>query len=240
MNRHGNLLVMSRIYPPLLLAVALCVGSSATAQVIFVPDRTPQVSVSGLGTVEVAPDLAKVTLGVYILDPNLRQAKQGVDKSVGRLLDLAESQGIQPTDISSSAANIEPSYSEAETPEFIGYEVTRSVNVTIRDLSRLDQLIDAAIEAGANREFSVRLESSKIREIEAQAMALAIEDAKAKARQLAEGFGAKLGAIRSVGPKTNSSSTSYMAAYLSYGRGVFQPGTITVKSEISATFLLEP
>jgi len=232
--------MMNRTNALLLLAVTLCIGSSASAQPIFVPDPTPRVSVSGLGTVEVAPDLAKVTLGVYILDPNLRQAKQAVDKSVGRLLDLAESQGIQPTDVSSSAPNIDPSYSEADTPEFIGYEVTRSVNVTIRDLSRLDQLIDTAIEVGANREFSVRLESSKIHEIEAEAMALAIEDAKAKARQLAEGFGAKLGAVRYVGPKTSSSSTTYSAAYISYGRGVFTPGTITVTSEISATFLLEP
>jgi hypothetical protein len=79
-------------------------------------------------------------------------------------------------------------------------------NVVLRELARLDQLVDLAIAAGANREFRVGLTTSRLRELQDQAMNLALEDAKAQAQRLATGFGAKVGAVRSIGSSTGNYS----------------------------------
>jgi uncharacterized protein YggE len=191
--------------------------------------------------VEAQPDIATVALGVYVLDRDLRKAKAASDATVKLLLDLTATLSIAPADVASSALNIEAQYSDADVPEFLGYAVSRSVNVTLRDLSKLDQLVDRAIDAGANREFGVELASSRLRELQDQALSAAIEDAKVQAGRLAVGFGARLGAVRQISPSSGPNTMrSASVSTITFGSGTFAPGTIKVKSEISVTFLLEP
>jgi uncharacterized protein YggE len=212
---------------------------SAQAQFIFAPDTTRRVSVTGTGSVEVQPDIGSVSLGVLISDADLGAAKRAADQAVQRLLSIAERLGIAPSDLSSTILDISPWYSESEVREFLGYEVSRGVTVTLRDLSKLDELIDSAIAAGANREFFVVLKSSRERELRSEAVELAIADAKAQAEQLAKGFGAILGPVRSIGPGDRRTSSATAAA-LSYGSGSFRPGTIRIEAEVSVTYTLEP
>jgi uncharacterized protein YggE len=122
---------------------------------MFVPDPTPRVSVVGSGKLDVQPDRASVTIGVYVLDPALRKAKASSDTVVARLFEVTRRMNLAAGDVSSSVISVEPKYSEAEAPDFLGYEVSRSVNIDLSDLSSLDRLIDDAIEAGANRDISV-------------------------------------------------------------------------------------
>lgn len=223
----------------ILLGLITSCALSAQAQFIFAPDTTRRVSVTGTGSVEIQPDIGSVSLGVLISDADLGTAKRAADQAVQRLLSIAERMDIAPTDLSSTTLDIRPRYSEAEVPEFLGYEVSRGVTVTLRDLSKLDDLIDSAITAGANRELYVVLRSSREREIRNQAIGLAIEDAKAQAERLAKGFGAILGPVRSIGPGDRRTSSATAAA-LSYGSGSFRPGTIRIEAEVSVTYTLEP
>jgi len=212
----------------------------ASAQVMFASDPTPRITVDGLGELDAVPDVATVTVGVYVLDPGLRKAKATADASVVRLLAVAKAVGVSAQDVSSSVLNIEPKYSDSPKPEFLGYEVSRSVTVVLRDLAKLDQLVDQAIDAGANRDFSVTLTSSHLSELQDRAMSMAVDDAKAQAERLATGFGAKVGRIRVVGPSSGHNEMRLAAgSTVRFGAGSFATGTIHVKSAISATFLLE-
>lgn len=226
-----------------LIAIVVACLSLATpgwSQVVFAPDPTPRVSVVGSGSVEVQPDLAKITLGVYVLNNDIRKGKTLGDAAVARLLEVAADLGVEERDVSSSALDISPSYADEDQAAFLGYEVSRSVEVTLRDLAKLDRLIDRAIDAGANRRFDVDLRTSRLAAIQDQAMELAVADAKAQASRLASGFGAKLGCIREVGPSSGGNSMRTAIGSIQSGGGTFAPGTITIKSEIRATFLLEP
>lgn len=232
MNRFRNVILAA--------TVPAIVGSAAFADVLFATDPTPRLDVVGIGEVEAVPDMATVSLGVYVLDPNLRKAKSTSDASVSKLLQIAGELSIASADVSSSVIDIEPRYSDADTPAFLGYEVSRSLTIILHELTKLDQLIDAAIDAGANREFNVALSSSHLPELQEKAMSLAIEDARAQAQRLAEGFGARLGAVRQIGPRSgNNTMRMATGTTVSFGAGTFTPGTIKVRSEISVTFLLE-
>ncbi|HEX2252501.1 MAG TPA: SIMPL domain-containing protein, partial [Thermoanaerobaculia bacterium] len=194
--------------------------------------------VTGRGVIEVVPDLAEVSLGVHVRDTELAAAKAAADAAVGRLLALTAELGIAPADVSSTRLSMGPVYSRADTPELLGYEVSRGLTVTLRDLSQLDALVDRAVEAGANRQFHVALATSRERELRAQAIDLAVADATAQARRLAEGFGATLGPIETVGPPEPG---QYVVTGMtdSHGTGTFEPGTLDIRAMIQATFRLE-
>lgn len=229
---------------PLAALVSLALlAAPASAQMIFASDPTPRVTVTGSGAIEVQPDTAKVSLGVYVLNKDLRRAKATSDEAVLGLLEAIRQLGIEGRDVTSSVLDIDPTYSDSETvpPEFLGYEISRSVHVILRDLAKLDQLVDRAIEAGANRQFNVELTTSKQKELQDQALQIAMEDARGQAQSLAAGFGAKLGAVRSIG-SASGGNTLRMASSVAvqFGTGTFAPGTITVRSELSVTFVLEP
>lgn len=225
-----------------LVSLAL-LASPASAQMVFASDPTPRVTVTGSGAIEVQPDTAKVSLGVYVLDNDLRRAKATSDEAVLSLLEAIRQLGIEGRDVTSSVLDFDPTYSDSETvpPEFLGYEISRSVHFILRDLAKLDQLVDRAIEAGANRQFNVELTTSKLKELQDQALQIAMEDARVQAQRLAAGFGAKLGAVRIIGSASGSNSMRTVAgSTASFGTGTFAPGTITVRSELSVTFVLEP
>lgn len=223
---------------PVVAAVAW--SSAGWAQITIVPDTSRLLTAGGRATVVATPDMASVSLGVYVLDPDLRKAKGASDRIVRGLLQVADDLGLPPADVSSSALDIEPQYSDDKQPVFRAYEVSRTVEVTLRDLAKLDALIDRAIQAGANRQFAVTLQSSRERELREQAMSMAMENAKAQAARLAAGFGVKLGPVRSIRPGLDSGNGASMGATISYGHGTFAPGTIRFEEGVSVTFLLVP
>jgi uncharacterized protein len=204
------------------------------------PDTGPQISVNGVGSIDVQPDIATVLLGVFAVDRDLAKAKAVADASVRRLLQLTESLAIATPDVLSSSLSIEPQYSEGPKREFIGYEVSRSVTVTLRDLALLDRLVDQAIQAGANREFDVTLKSSRERDLREQALTLAIEDAKTQAARLATGFGARLGPVRTIRPGDRGGTGLAVASIVVQGVGTFRPGTLRFEATLSVTFSLLP
>ncbi|HEV8580006.1 MAG TPA: SIMPL domain-containing protein [Thermoanaerobaculia bacterium] len=222
-----------------ILALAV-LSSTANAQVTIVPDTSRLLMAGGKGIVITPPDMATVSLGVYVLDPDLRKAKSESDTVVKHLLQVMTDLGLPADDVSSSAISIEPQYTDEKQPVFRGYEVSRTIEVILRDLAKLDTLIDNSIQAGANREFAVTLQSSREKELREKALSMAIEDAKSQATRLASGFGVKLGPVRSIRPGSDYSGSRLAASTtISYGHGTFAPGTIRFEAEVSVTFLLE-
>ena len=79
-----------------------------------------------------------------------------------------------------------------------GYYVGRQVEVELRDLDQLGPLLERAVTAGANQVGDASLDSTRRKELERQAMTLAVQDAAANAGTLAQAAGARLGPVRSL------------------------------------------
>jgi uncharacterized protein YggE len=227
---------------PSAAAIAILMGSAAvSAQVTFVPDQTPRITVDGRGSLTERPDMAGVSFGVYGLNQDLHTAKSGVDAAIGRLLKVADALGVDKKDVTASSLYVGPHYTDDTSHTFLGYEVIRAVDITLRDLARLEELIDSAIRAGANRDFIISLKASGEGALRERATMLAVEDAKAQAARIAGAFGMKLGAVRTISPGSRSVS-SFAATSVSrgVGTGTFLPSSITVAAEVSVTFMLVP
>lgn len=184
---------MAALMAALLLATA---GSAVAAEV---PLRL--VSVTGAGEVKAQPDLAYVTLGVEARRPTLAAARSEVNAAVERVLALTRELKIDPKFVDSTRLQVQPDYrwdEKSSTQVLLGYVVSRQIDVELRDLERLGALLEKAVSAGANQVGGARLDSSRRKELEREALALAVDDARLNADALARAAGARLGPVQSI------------------------------------------
>lgn len=159
------------------------------------------VSVSGQGEVQAEPDQAIVTLGVESRKLKLEDARAAVSKTVEALLKLTRDLKIDQKYVHATRISVQPEYNwdnTARERNLIGYFVSRQVEVDLRDLDKLGQLLEKATDAGANQVSDPRLDSSKRHDLERQALAKAVEDARLNGEAIAKAAGAKLGAARTI------------------------------------------
>lgn len=159
------------------------------------------VSVSGNGEVKAQPDMAYVTLGVESRKPTIDAARAEVNAAVERLLALTRELKIEPKHVDSTRLQVQPDYRWDEKTQkqvLQGYLVNRQIAVELHDLDRLGALLERSVTAGANQVGGAQLDSSKRKDLERQALARAVEDARLNAEALAQAAGAKLGPVQSL------------------------------------------
>jgi len=153
---------------------------------------------------------------------------------------MARGLGIPDADLKTAAVNIWPRFDDNNPAHPREYEVTQSATVVIRDLSKLDEFLDGAVQAGANRDFSVTLSSSREVEWRQQALKLAIDAAKQQAEAAAHQLNLRLGAVRTI---TVNPTPGFVPIGLARGASAdspkFLPGTLTIEADVSVVFFIE-
>jgi uncharacterized protein YggE len=227
----------------LLTAVVL---PAAVAQADEPRPRTA--SVSGQGEISAEPDLAYVTLGVEARRPTMAEARAEVAKTVDRVLALCKDLKIDPKLVNSTRLQVQPDYSwndQTRKQVLVGYVVSRQVQVELRDLEQLGPLLERAVSAGVNQVGDPMLDSTKRKELERQAMTLAVQDARLNAETLAQAAGVKLGAVRTLnassGPPVIPMYRSKMvmadaAAAPPAPEASYQPGEMKFSASVSAEY----
>lgn len=159
------------------------------------------VVVQGQGEVRAQPDYAVVTLGVSARQPTLEGARQEANKVVEALLKVTRELKVPESRVRSTRVNVNPEWEWNEPKrqrQFVGYTVTRQVIVDLRELDRLGVLLEKAVTAGANLVQEPMIDSSQRADLERQALALAVEDARKNADVLARAVGMGVGRARNV------------------------------------------
>jgi len=90
--------------------------------------------------------------------------------------------------------------------------VENTVNVTVRELSRLGEVLSAVVEAGANNIYGINFSVEDRETAVAEARQLAIEDAQAKAEAIAEEAGISLGDLINISVSSNDMPVTYFDA----------------------------
>lgn len=189
-----------------LLGCALFAGLGANAAE---PDRPRLVTVSGQGEVQAEPDRALVTLGVESRKPKLDAARAEVTKTVEAVLKLTRDMKLDQKYVRATRVNVQPEYNwdnNARERNLIGYFVSRQVEVELRDLEKLGLLLERATDLGVNQLGEPRLDSSKRRDLEREALGKAVEDARLNAEAIAKAARAQLGPARTI-----SASSGFVA-----------------------------
>lgn len=182
----------------LLLATLLLLAVPAAGD----EEARPFIRVSGDGSVEVEPDQALIRVGVESEAPTAGEAQQQTNRIANAVLDAVEGLGIERTAIRTSQLRLLPVYEqtppsrgEPRRPRVVAYRATNTVSVRLEDLTRIGPVVDAAIDAEANRIEGLDLGLRDDTEARRRALTAAVEDARRKAETIAATLGVGLGPV---------------------------------------------
>ncbi len=146
------------------------------------------VTVTGTGTVRVAPDIATLRLGVAVQRPSVAEAQAAAAETMRRVLDALAVAGIADADLRTTALSVHPQHDyprDGTSPRLTGYQVQNVVSATVRDLGRVAETVDAALAAGATTLDGLSFDVADPSVAESAARARAMAEARAKADELA-------------------------------------------------------
>ncbi len=241
-----------------LLALAL-VGCSAVkaappveSQTVPAGESTGQsryITVVGNGKVTLSPDVAKMNVGAEASAGTVSEAKAEVDRQLAAILGTLKELGIAEKDIQTSSYNIyfergpyPPVMREGADLEPQGeYRVSSMLNVTVRQVERVGEVLDAVVEAGANQVYGVYFTVDDDSKWQNDARAKAVADARARAEELAKLSGVELGDVLSVSEIIGGGPgpVAAMAVERAFGGGGgIAPGELELNAQIQVTFAI--
>ncbi len=208
------------------------------------PRRT--ISVVGVGRASAIPDIARVTVGVDVVNPSLSKALTEVNRKTSDVIALLKKEGIEDKDIRTVDFNVFPqqAYGPSGPGPITGYRVSNSVRVTIRDLAKAGAILEQAVNAGANTVQGLTFTIDDPKPVETEARVGAIQDARFKADALAQEAGATVGQVINITevPASGAFPLNQPAAMQATGGGggvEIAPGMQDVSVQVQVTYELE-
>lgn len=184
------------------LGILAIAGVAITALVMANKiDNEDRFSVNGSGTVYAKADIATLSVGLKTeVKPSAAEATKENTSKMNEILAVLRDLGIDSKDVKTSSYTLNPSYNwtEKDGQKLVGYEVYQSVDLKIRDLDKIGDVIAKTTEKGANQVGSIQFTIDDEFELKNEARELAIEKAKEKAELIASQTGMKLGDIKGV------------------------------------------
>jgi hypothetical protein len=174
---------------------AIPAGISAQAQTdepTPFPSREKTLSVTGTATTSVDPDLVVVQFGVEVQKETAKEALAANTQLMTAVVEAIKAVGISEKEINTAQLTIYPvyeSYQEKETgiyrQKLVGYAVSNIIRVETKQLNLASDIIDSAVEAGANRVDNVyfTLSPQKQMQVSDDLLSEAITNAQSKAEK---------------------------------------------------------
>lgn len=236
-----------RKWRPAAVAVVLLLTGCSGA---FYPAQAPQVptlSVTGTASTRVTPDLALVTLGVQTRGPDVGEAVDENNRRVAEVMGALREMGIAETDIATAMFRVstQPLYDgRGQLTGEVHYWVDNLVSLRVRQLDKLGQILQAALDRGANTVQSVAFTVEDPDDELDAARLLAMQDARRQAEQLAQAAGVELGEVLTVSepvaiPFTMEAAAPAFLARGAGGRDVpTMPGVLEYQVQLDVTYAI--
>lgn len=187
MKRKTLVIALALLVPVVLYAAGTGERGASAANTI---------EVIGEGTVYAQPDRAEVMLGVETFGGELADAVDRNQRAMTAVMAALADAGIPENHVQTVnySVHFERDFQERQGPEVTGnYRVSNMVRVIVEERDALGEILDRAVQAGANQIGGVQFAVSDPGNLQARARELAMENARIKAEQLAGLAGAALG-----------------------------------------------
>ena len=201
------------------------------------------ISVNGVGTIKVTPDVADVQLGIQITRDTAKAARDDAADAMNQVLAALRALGIADADLQTSYVNIGPVYDySGQTQRITGYQVSNTINIHVRDLAKLAAVVDDSVAAGANTVNGITFDVADRSAAERQAREAAVRDARAHADTLAAAAGVTIVGVASISEAQMVSPWPYPMARTEFAAADMStpvlPGTSDVSLTISVVYLI--
>ncbi len=194
------------------LAALLCAGA---AQAATPQPPAPGISVQAQSYVEVEPDKASLSARLWENTPAvssledseqgaLRDARERLEERSRQLIEAMEEAGLDERAISAGSLNVyqeqmsQPQGQGGDQEMMVRTRVERPFNVELSDVSRLEEVLDALVEAGVNALDGVQFDLQDREAATDEALVKALEKAQRKAELMASTLGTELGEVQHI------------------------------------------
>ena len=222
----GNYLTALAIIALVIVSVFAITRPTTIATGVGTTPTQRTITVNGVGTVETSPDEALLTIAVnnqaVTADQAVKDNANTMSQVLSAILSLSSlNPGITKEDITTTDYSLTPVYTQpdkcfntsnpaqpqpvtcsAMTPQLVGYAVTNQIQVTVKDMTSIGRILDAATGVGANEVGGVTFTftSGTYANLQKQALQKAIQDASGQAQTMADGVGVHISGVVSVTP----------------------------------------
>jgi uncharacterized protein YggE len=198
----------------ILFVLGILAISAASALASDGSQRT--ITVNGQGKASAPPDMAIIETGVVTHGVTAIEALSENNQIMGRIMDILIGHKIAEKDVQTSMLNVIPEYKQDDRgrieEKIIGYSVRNQVQVRVRDLKYLGQVIDALVRAGSNQVSGISFGIDDPARVINQARERAIADARGRAELYARSAGVREGKILAI----NEQATEWPRAQGAY------------------------
>ena len=164
---------------------------------------SPRIMVNGQGSVDIAPDMAILSLTVTREADTAQKALKAGSAAMQDILDAMLAEGIEKRDLQTSRFSIQPRYvrpapkvsGEVAAPHIVGYTVRNSLTVRVRDIDAVGRILDKSVSLGVNEGGNILFTNDDPSAAITEARINAMQNAASKAQTLAEAANVKVGKI---------------------------------------------
>jgi uncharacterized protein YggE len=203
-----------------------------------------------MGKVSLKPDIGMINVGVQATASTVSEAKADVDQQMAAIMAALKEQGVAEKDVQTSHYSIhyerEP-YPPVDrgTPsdeEKGAYRVSSMLRVTVRDIDKVGDVLDSTVGAGANQVYGVSFTVSDEQKWQSAARAEAVDDAKARASELAGLADEELGEVLTISEVIGGGPVPMpmVAVERAVGGGAgIAPGELDLSTQVQVTFAIQ-
>ena len=247
MNR--TIKVVSLVMSGLLGLAALSACASPAAPAQPAQNESPHtISVTGEGIAYGTPDIAIADIGVQTRNADPTVALSDANAKMTAIMAALKGLGIADKDIQTSnfaisaQQDVDPQTGQAKGT--LTYIADNTVSITMRDLTKVGQVLGQVVAAGANNIYGVTFSVSDRTKLEADARNKAMADAKARADQLAQIAGVTLDKPMSITEYSNTPVPQPQMNYSTMGAAVAKEvpvsaGQIQVNLQVNVTYIIK-
>ena len=213
----------------------------------------PRILVNGEGSVNLAPDMAILTLSVSRQAETARAALDANSLAMSEVQKAMTTAGIETRDLQTSDFSIQPNYfyppqkpsGKREPAQIVGYTVRNSLTVRVRDISSVGAILDKSVSLGVNEGGNIMFSNDDPSEAITQARVAAMKQAIDKATTLAQAAGVRTGKLLEISEQSYSPRPMPMArAAMAMGRAESDSvpvatGENTYKVMVNVSFAIE-
>lgn len=238
----------------------LALACETSTTVVSSPDAGG-ISVNGAGTVTVTPDIAELNIGVEARAGTVAEARQEAARALNAVRASLRRNGVDDKDIKTQSLSLRPEYGfqgvpmpvpgprppgQSGQPVIVGYVVTNTVVVKVRNLDNASKVLDDAVEAGGDetRVNGIEFTVDKPERFEAEARELAMKDARDRAEALAANAGVKLGKPRNISESFAGGPIPFAGAQMAESRSAdvptpLSPGESEIMILVNVTYEID-
>ncbi|MDY0396936.1 SIMPL domain-containing protein [Virgibacillus halophilus] len=206
----------------------------------FQKDRAKSIQVNGKAKIAVEPDTVIVSLEVYTEELSLGQAQQENAQNMEKVIHALLKHGVGQPDIQTTVFTVYPIYDYVEEKQvFRGFAVSNELTISSNDIEAAGEIVDTAINNGANRISEIRFSIDNQAYFYKQALIMALEDAVSKSLAIAEKMQLRLAPYPvKIDEITNEPPQMHGQAFALANKNTtpIEPGKIVIAAEVNVQF----